>query len=444
MSFKNLLYLWKYNKLKSGSKEYFDQLVANEDLTYDELQQVQWQKTKKLVKHAYDHSAFYRERFDEIGIENGLVQSEEQFRSIPILTREDLISRSDQIMCKGVDKRTMNSITTGGSTGEPVTVYHPKNVNRAAALWRMKGWWGLSAVASVGTVYRGSSDWKTRLKNKLVNWPSRLIHLDAANMTEKKLKAFIFEWNRSKPTLLHGYVGGLMELLEYAEAKEIELHSPRAIWTTSAPLTEVQRVRLESFFKSEVYDQYGCCEVFYLAAEGPEKYGLRFFSDIRRVEFVDEHDECVADEVEGDVIITDLENFDFPIIRYRNGDRSRFLQRREDLNHPFEVISAIKGRISERIVTPTGIVITGEYLTTIFDDFAHAIRAFKVHQDISYNLTIYVVPKLSGKEFDKVLTIVKERLLKNADYSIEIFYQIVGHIEHEAGKLRFISSDITR
>lgn len=439
-SIRGSLFSKKYEFLKPGSAAYFEVLMQNEELSFDELVDIRFRRLRDLVELAFTQSTFYQRFYSEVGFEVGDLKSLEDVESLPILKRHHLVEHREDILLPNIEKSRLNFVTTGGSSGEPVGVYHPRNVNRAAALWRMKAWWGAKPEDDFGTVYRGKSkriDW---IRDSIVRWPASMIHLDASEITNESLESFVKRWNRHKPLILHGYVGGLLALAEYLSARNLKFHAPDAIWTTSAPLTKVQRSFFSEVFGGRVFDQYGCCEVFYLAAEGPEQEGLRVFGDLRHLEVVDSNGKGLPCEREGNVIVTDLENTVFPLIRYENGDRTALMRRPEECLHPYPLIYGVKGRQSERVVLPSGTILTGEYLTTIFDDFVDSIRQFRVHQTDCGSIEVFVVSR-DGKDISSILETVSIVLRSKCGEDASIKMSQVEEIGHDRGKLRFITSD---
>jgi len=80
-------------------------------------------------------------------------------------------------------------------------------------------------------------------------------------------------------------MSGSDNVAEYILANRIHIHSLRAVWVTSIPLSLIQLKRLEKAFNAPVYDQYGGCEVFGLAAECKAHKGMHVFYDVQRIDF---------------------------------------------------------------------------------------------------------------------------------------------------------------
>jgi phenylacetate-CoA ligase len=69
---------------------YERELERNQWLGREEIQQIAWQKLKKLLEHAYGKVPFYRQRFQEMGLTPQDIQTPDDFCRFPILTKNDI------------------------------------------------------------------------------------------------------------------------------------------------------------------------------------------------------------------------------------------------------------------------------------------------------------------------------------------------------------------
>ena len=438
------LYRLKYESLKPGTCAAYERAMRVERLSPDEIEADNWRQTRELVAYAYQHVPFYRNRFDQIGFHPEDLREQSDFHLVPVLTKRDIRDyRFEMVSDEARLSRDFNTITTGGTTGEPLTVFHVKRAPRAALLWRMLAWWQLGPESDWASVYRETrTSWRSRLREGVINWPGRRLMLDAAHLTGDAMRAFLQDFDRLQPPLLHGYVGGVDRLAEFVLSQNLTVHAPRAIWLTSSPFTRIQAHRIEAAFHAPVYDQYGCCEVFYLAAECPTREGLHMFQDRRRIDFLDESGRACSDGEYGAVAITDLDSRLFPIIRYLNGDRGRALARRCSCGRGLPLMDKVQGRISDRVLLPDGGVISGELLTTIFDDTPDAVRQFQVHQAADYSITIRVIPNPDYAGLAVRLEAVRCKLADLTGPVVTVRLESVREIPQERGKLRFVRSDV--
>jgi phenylacetate-CoA ligase len=428
--------------LKPGAIGSLRRALQAQRLPPEALEELNWQRTKALVRYAFEQVPYYQRRFREAGLHPDDLQGPETFVRVPVLTRQDLKGNFQDLVSVEAKPRQLRTVTTGGSTGEPVKVYHQKSVVREAMRWRMLGWWGLGPGDDMASVYRDmGASLKARLANTLLCWPSRRILLNASSLDTAPIRRFLEEFARLKPALLHGYVGAMDHLAQFMLDQKIQVPSPKAIWVTSAPLTPVQQRRIESAFGAPVYDQYGSCEVYWLAAQCPAKGPLHMFHDVRRIEFLDKDNRPCREGELGNIAVTDLENRLFPLIRYLNGDMSRRMSGLCSCGLTLPLMDKVRGRTTDIVKLPDGGCISGDYLTTLFDDYPDAVRRFQVHQKADYSIEILVVPEPAYERIDRCLADVSRLLRDRVRNEVPVTVVRTEEIASVGGKLRFVRSE---
>ncbi|MBR4901419.1 MAG: phenylacetate--CoA ligase family protein [Victivallales bacterium] len=439
---KEKLFFFRYELVKPGSKRFFEQLQKDQYLSSDEIEALNWSRTQSLVKHAFEHVPYYRRRFTEAGCTPKDIKNQDDFNRLPVLTRKDLMDNFDELLSDDVSLKDVRLSTTGGSSGTPAKVYHPKKEIRAANGWRMLGWWGISPAADCASVYRDvQNSLKARIMHFLQWYPTKQILLDATSFTEQDMRDFLDDFIRVRPEVLHGYVGAMDNLAEYVLEHDIHLPPPKVIWVTSAPITPVQQNKIETAFNAPVYDQYGCCEIYWLAAECPARNGLHMFYDTRRIEFLDDDNRTVPNGTFGNIAVTDLKNYAFPLIRYLNGDRGRRLDKRCTCGCNLPLMDKVKGRVSETFTLPSKTRLNGEFLTTLFDNTPEAVKQFQVHQLADASIVIRVIPNNSYPSLDETLEHVRSALENAVHGEVAVKMERVAEIPLQKGKMKFVISD---
>jgi phenylacetate-CoA ligase len=111
-----LVYLkWRYNINKT---EYLDK---------DSLRDFQLQKIKELLTHSYLNIPHYKNLFKNNNIHPSDINSFEDFRKIPFLTKEEIRANPLKFISDKVENKNLYFYTTGGSTGQPLRFYrNPK------------------------------------------------------------------------------------------------------------------------------------------------------------------------------------------------------------------------------------------------------------------------------------------------------------------------------
>ncbi len=413
-----------------------------QNLSLEEIQATNWSKRLGLFKFASENSLFYKEKYSAVGLNPKNVRYLKDWEKIPILKREEIRQNVDRLLTCSPKEKYLGKSTTGGTTGAPLTVYTDKRIPREALAWRMLNWWGIHPWDN------GAYLWRMRHRpglhsflNHLAWFPTQKFRFDCTFIDQMGTEAFIKSFNRLKPPLLQGYTGAIAQLAIYLLEHPQQIHSPKAIWVTSSPLGKLQRQQIELAFQAPVYDQYGSCEVPHMAAQCAAKGPLHIHYDAVHLEFVDDNNKPVPCGEMGRILVTDLENFSFPLIRYENGDTGRALPGKCDCGINLPIMDAVAGRQSDILILPDGSTINGEYLTTIFDDFPEAIRQFQVKQDIDYNIMINYIPNPTFAEFDSVIKRIEKDFIAKVKSKVGVTFRPVDKIENDRGKTRFIISE---
>lgn len=439
MNIKKLLFKFKSILINKDSLRVDSALEFNSTLSKNEIENLTLIKLKKILLHAKQNVPFYASSFTNINLNEFNTLSD--LEKLPILSKSDINNNFNKLIANNISKSRLQIITTGGSTGVPLKLLHDKKFPIMVNGWRTFRWWGVKPYDNIAFIYRKTRTGLLLQLNSLLWYPTKRSFLDASLMSEISMRKFYIEICKSKPTILQGYVGAVFEFAKFIQSNNLNINFLKAVWVTSAPLINSQRQIMESILNAPVYDQYGCSEVFWLASECKEQKGLHIYSDIRHIEILRDDNTASIPGEYGDIAITDLENYAFPLIRYKNGDRGRLIEKKCRCGLSFPLLDTIKGRVTDNIKLPSGNTITGDYLTTIFDDAPEAIEQFQIYQFKNYTINLKCVPTnhIKSIEICEQKTRALQDLTKN---EVKINLEIVNKIYNEEGKTRYIISEI--
>lgn len=408
--------------------------ITNERRLHSEnLYEINFNKRRKLVQHAIKHSAYYKEKYGTLAIDPLKLNFEKDFEELPILTREELRANFEHIISDNVLKKDYYKISTSGSSGPAITVLHDKRFPSAPIQWRLLQWWGVQPYENKAFIYRYPRTTLKKIMNTLLWWPTQRIFLAGTEMDEKHMHKFVQAINKTKPSLLQGYTDVVYEFALFVVDNKLQIHVPNAVWVTSGPLTKQQRSTMQKAFGAPVYDQYGSTEVLYVAAECSQQKGMHILQDMVYVECVDENNRPVPPNTMGKLLLTDLYNYAFPLIRYEIGDFGRLLSSKCSCGVPLPLMDNVKSRQDAVIKTPSGVQLNGNFLVSIFDDFPDCIRAYQFMQEKDYSLTLNYIP-MNGKNVDAIISEVIHRLKEVSGKEIRILSKQVNQITKINGK----------
>jgi len=248
-------------------------------------------------------------------------------------------------------------------------------------------------------------------------------------MTAEQMRRYAEEMCRYRPALLRGYSSSLFTFAKFIEENKLEIISPKAITTTADMLTENMRRFIENVFSARVYNQYACGEVEGGAHECELHNGLHI---------AEEHNiyEVEAPEgEEGNLLITDLDNFGMPFIRYKNGDTAVLTNSPCPCGRPTKRVSRIGGRMEESITLQDGRVLNTTFFSPFFTRH-EVVRQYQIVQKGPDSLEIRVS---ADDNSSARLTMEKElRIMLGGEVDLVFSYHKTIPLEPGKEKLKVI------
>lgn len=360
----------------------------------EEVMALQIEKLQKLLNHCYETVPYYRDIFNEIGIKPEDIRTVDDLKRLPVLTRE--IIRNNYPHAITSDKFNEASVlkkSSSGSTGEPLRRYTTRKAvfNSWTSIFRCWQWMGFDFGKRVLQVW-GDKEYQKKYSGirkigmALMRWdliPCYCVDLKQMPETIKKIK-------KHKPNLIRGYTPSLDTIAMYMELNSIDDIRPDFVITTGATLTGKIRERLEKVFQCKVYDEYGA-DGMVIGFQCPQCGQLHTLDDNIIFEF--DHYSGVAKsagENIAEIVVTDLNNYAMPLIRYKVGDLYIPAGKKRQCNTGFGAFDSVIGRTTDRIVVPDGKVII--YFDFIFEGIADMIEKYQIIQEDESTLMISVVP----------------------------------------------------
>lgn len=424
--------------------KYLNELEKNQRLSKDELHDIQIRKLQKLMKHAYQNVPYYRAIFDKVNLKPEDITTFDDFRQFPFLSKQDIKKNKANLLAenyKGID-RVIDS--TGGSTGELIEFEYSRDnyERRTASAIRGDEWSGWK-LGERNTIIWGrhivNETLIHRLKKSLDYTIKRFQYICSYNFSIDSIPKYIRMINKFKPALITSYTTPLYYIAKYIKDKGIACHSPKAIITSAEKLFDYQRSIIEYAFKARVFNRYGCTEVGFIAAECEKHNGMHINADNLIVEFV-RNGKLVRPGEIGEIVITDLNNYLMPFIRYKIGDAGIPCDDTCNCGIRLPLMKELEGRTVDIIVTPDGRYIPGQLFQYMLD-IVKGIEQFQVLQKEKHNIILKIVV---NEDFQKnYLDILSDTLIQIIGKQIDLNIQIVDQIvPAKSGKYRYIMSEV--
>lgn len=419
--------------------KFFRELTKSQWLSLEELERIQFQKLLLLLEYSKKHVKFYRESLQSIDLRD--FKSLNDLNNIPILSKEILKNHNNDI--KSDNNIKSHAKTTGGSTGNPVTVFQTPQALAAsdAAYWRGFEW------AGIGMCYRQGRLWGVPKKHKdrMVFYAKDLIlnrlRCSAFSFDEEDMKYYYTKLNYFRPQFLYGYVSMLEAFAKYLLKYKLKLRLRlKCIISTSEVLTDPHRRLFERAFHCNVFNEYGCGEIGTIAHEC--EHGSMHISAENMIVEINNRGNTVNSGQTGDILVTDLNNYAMPLIRYNLKDLGYISKKKCKCGRGLPVLGGVVGRAYDTIYNRNSKAFHGEFFMYIFEDLqkkGQIIKGFQVIQNSYENFEIKIVIENCDKKYieDYISKCVYESY---GNYAI-LTFKYVDHIDREpSGKIRVVKS----
>ena len=306
------------------------QLENSQWWTAGQLAQHQFDQFRLLAQQAWQHSAFFRQRLKQAGVDVNAKWDSASFAQIPLLTRAELMQQASHIDCRSLPRGhgAVHKIQTSGSSGQVVTVSKTE-VNQLmwlALAMREHLWHERDFSASLAVIRAMAPTLDDPVKAAQLGWghPATLL-FDTGPSYAQPLSMDVAQqatWlARIDPKYLLTYPSNLAALLDLYERNEAAAPpSLRQVRTIGETLYSGLRERCAQLGGIEIVDMYSAQEVGLIALQCPVSGLYHVQSESLIVEVLDDEGrQCAPGEV-GRVVITDLHNFTTPLIRYEIRD----------------------------------------------------------------------------------------------------------------------------
>ena len=322
-----------------------------ETASVDELRQLQLDRLRWSVRHAYDHVPHYRSAFDSAGVHPDDVKSLEDLAKLPFTTKADLRENYPFRMFAVPREQVVRVHASSGTTGRPTVVGYTRDdletwatvVARSIRAAGGRAGHILHNAYGYGLFTGGLGAHAGAEKLGCTVVPV------SGGMTERQVQ-LIHEFRPDIITVTPSY---MLSIVDEMERQGIDPRSTslKVGIFGAEPWTNDMRREMEERLDMHAVDIYGLSEVIGpgVASECVEtKDGPTIWEDHFFPEIVDPVTlEPVADGRTGELVFTSLTKHAMPIIRYRTRDLTRLLP---GTARTMRRIEKITGRTDDMIV----------------------------------------------------------------------------------------------
>ena len=432
-----LAYKKRYSKNYSlFLKEY----NINDNLSRLELEKIQIDKYENFIKNVMKKSTYYSTILKDVKEPHKL----KNIKNLPILSKEVLRSNLNDVYTIGKTNSIISK--TGGTTGKSLEVrYLFKDVEERFAvldnfrnklgykLGKRTAWFSGKNLLTKNDINKNRF-WKTDFYYKVRYYSTFHIHTKYLDFYIKNLIKF-------KPEFMVGFPSTMYEIAKYGIENNVDFPSGiiKAIFPTAETVTKEIRETLESYFNTNLYNQYASSEgaPFILECSN-KKLHLELQSGV--FEVLDDENNPVS---KGKLVITSFNTNGTPLIRYDIGDQIELCPKSETCNcgNNNPLVKEILGRMTDYIYSEEiGKINLGNISNCLKG--VNGIIRFQVQQHVKNTILLLI-------EKDKYIYTKKDEMmfLKNlrdrvgSKINIEINY-VNEILVEKSGKFRLIKNTL--
>lgn len=413
----------------------------------DELNNLKIEKLNKLIISVLNNNMYYIKHLGKTITEFVPFKNIDDFKSYNILTKSNLREGiRKNIYHKNIKKMKYEIATSGGTSGDPVTLFMDRNARShgSATLLRYYNWWNVEIGDKMAVLWGRQVNQNQSKLNILKGDFHRLLgnrlFLNTFVINDRILWNHYSEILNYDPIILRGYANSLYLFAKYIDKNNLKLWSSlKLISSTSEKLTVEMKALIEKVFKKPVTNQYGCGEIYGAAFECPEGRNLHIAEEHVHIECLNDSNEPVYDQ-EGRIVITDFDNYVTPLIRYEVGDLGIITNKECICGRTHKVIKEITGRLSDELILANNNIIAPSYWSVLFRQFSEINQACIIVVSRSELIIDFI---LNTDFNEKKILFIKKSIKDVVGDNIELKFRKVKTIKKSSsGKYQWVIKEV--
>jgi phenylacetate-CoA ligase len=399
-----------------------------------------------MVQHAYENVPYYRCVFDDRRLKPSDIAALNDVQKLPLLTKEEVRSNSEDLIARNVDPERLEYYTTGGSTGVPLGVYHDRHTTyprELAFILRQWGWAGYRFGDRFVTLRDAVIDRLERNGTRawwVYNSHDNELVFSSTDMSEENMYKYVELIRKFKPRFIHAFPSSLEILARFMRRNGVSDIKVNGIFCSSETLYQRQRELIESLFGCKIFDFYSLTEFVVGVVECERHEGYHVNMEYGLLELVDKDGEPITETgTLGRIVGTGFGSYCMPLLRYATNDLAVYASGTCSCGRESTLVAQLRGRLQEFVVSKTGKLVP---FLALYDSRAPVwakFREVKFIQEKEGELAVEIAraPSFSESEVAQELLKSQYKVLGEEEFSIKINF-VDRVYRTQRGKLLFL------
>lgn len=383
-----------------------------ECMSRDKMRELQGQKLKKIVAHAYGNSSFYKRLFDEHGVKPTDINSIDDITKLPFTVKQDLRDNYPFGMMAVPMSEILRLHASSGTTGKPIVVGYTQTdlENWSESVARCFSAYGLSKKDMVQVAYGyglftgglGAHDGVHKIGGTVIPTSS--------GNTQKQLQ-LMQDFGTTALACTPSYALYMSEEIRKM-GLDINTFKLRVGIFGAEPWTESMRRELEEKLHIKAYDIYGLTEISGPGVGGECEFqnGTHIWEDLFYPEIIDpETLEPVEPGEKGELVFTTLDKWGMPMIRYRTRDLTSLNYSKCECGRTAVRMGKILGRSDDMMII-RGVNVFPSQIESILLEFPEyepyfLIEVDRINNTDTFQIKVEVKPEFYTDEINKLINL---------------------------------------
>ena len=290
-------------------------------------------KFNELINYSIREVPYYRN--------NKKLYFNKNYEEIPYLEKNEVKKNPELFLSDQYKKENMIINYTSGSTGIPLKIYKSQGdeIRSGKQLWDWRRKFAkISPKDKQVNFFIRRYTIENEIETKIAIRKDNILELSLLNLSEENLNIYIKEIDDFKPKWIFGPPSALFILAKHIQEKKkkYSFEYLLLIELSGELCTKEQQETISQVFNTQVTNMYGSMETLMMAYQCPEGH-MHVIKDNVYIETNDLND----------IIVTSLNNFGMPLIKYRIGDKGCLKE--VSCPHGSSIIELYGGRLGKYI-----------------------------------------------------------------------------------------------
>ena len=402
---------------------------------------------RKLYNYVKKNVPFYKDYFS--GRKNFKIKTLDDLKKFPVIDKNFIKNNYKKFLSVKMKKDNTFSRTTGGSTGNPLTILSDLNfqINDKANTFHYLSIFKKNIKKNKSVRLYGDKIPQQILRKKKYWYKKnqKQLIMSAFHISSSSIKSYVKVLQDFQPEYIHSRSSIMFLMASLILKEQIKFNLKlENIFVDGEYLTFGQRKFIEKIFKCRLINIYGHTEGALVGFNCEFSNKMHFMPQNGIIEILDsKNNNLKKEKSKGIITATGFNNYMMPMIRYKTGDVASIGKKKCKCKRNYFFVDQVEGRLQDYVLDKKSNLIPLAPAIFNYNDMDwKKIENYKVVQYQKGKIIIQVQLYLKTKNEREVLNTISKKLKKILPNFI-IKIQKVKKIERNTiGKQRYLDQKI--